>query len=142
MQGLVRNAQVAQLSARVQQLTAHLQTHRKDFACRRGLVILLGQRRRLMQYLYKVNRWAPKPYTMFMVNRWARGPAHLACTLRAFSCMTQEHPVAPHLLHTCKHAAAILPKKAGTLCKSCEAHADTLRRPIYDEVLETLGVRR
>ncbi|KAK9831505.1 hypothetical protein WJX81_003689 [Elliptochloris bilobata] len=48
--------QVAQLTARVQQLTAHLQTHRKDFACRRGLVILLGQRRRLMKYLYNVNR--------------------------------------------------------------------------------------
>ena len=55
---IVCHAQVAQLSARVQQLTAHLQTHRKDFACRRGLVILLGQRRRLMQYLYKVNRCA------------------------------------------------------------------------------------
>ena len=55
------DAQVAQLSARVQQLTAHLQTHRKDFACRRGLVILLGQRRRLMQYLYKVNRCARHP---------------------------------------------------------------------------------
>ena len=57
----MRGAQVAQLSARVQQLTAHLQTHRKDFACRRGLVILLGQRRRLMQYLYKVNRCAHTP---------------------------------------------------------------------------------
>jgi ribosomal protein S15 len=51
--------QVAQLTARVSQLTTHLQEHRKDFACRRGLVILLGQRRRLMKYLYMTNRRAP-----------------------------------------------------------------------------------
>ena len=52
--------QVAQLTARVQQLTTHLQEHRKDYACRRGLVILLGQRRRLMKYLYNVNRCASR----------------------------------------------------------------------------------
>ena len=48
--------QVAQLTARVEQLTVHLQAHRKDYATRLGLVILLGQRRRLMKYLYDSNR--------------------------------------------------------------------------------------
>jgi small subunit ribosomal protein S15 len=48
--------QIARISARVLQLTAHLKEHRKDFAATRGLVILLGQRRRLLTYLYKHNR--------------------------------------------------------------------------------------
>ncbi|KAK9917922.1 hypothetical protein WJX75_009631 [Coccomyxa subellipsoidea] len=48
--------QIARISARVTQLTGHLQTHRKDYATTRGLVILLGQRRRLLTYLYKHNR--------------------------------------------------------------------------------------
>ncbi|EIE27524.1 hypothetical protein COCSUDRAFT_21435 [Coccomyxa subellipsoidea C-169] len=48
--------QIARISARVLQLTEHLQTHRKDYASTRGLVILLGQRRRLLTYLYKHNR--------------------------------------------------------------------------------------
>lgn len=49
--------QIARISARVTQLTGHLQTHRKDYATTRGLVILLGQRRRLLTYLYKHNRY-------------------------------------------------------------------------------------
>ncbi len=48
--------QIARISARVTQLTGHLQTHRKDYASTRGLIILLGQRRRLLQYIYKHNR--------------------------------------------------------------------------------------
>lgn len=48
--------QIARISARVVQLTEHLQTHRKDYASTRGLMILLGQRRRLLTFLYKQNR--------------------------------------------------------------------------------------
>ena len=48
--------QIARISARVSQLTAHLKQHRKDFGATRGLVALLGQRRRLMTYIYKENR--------------------------------------------------------------------------------------
>ncbi|CAL8463454.1 g2988 [Coccomyxa elongata] len=48
--------QIARLTARVNQLTGHLQTHRKDYASTRGLIIILGQRRRLLQYIYKHNR--------------------------------------------------------------------------------------
>lgn len=48
--------QIAQLSARVIQLTGHLQTHKKDFASRRGLLAALATRKRLMQYLLKKDR--------------------------------------------------------------------------------------
>lgn len=50
--------QVARLSARVTQLTGHLQTHRKDYAATRGLMAILSQRRRLLRYLYKHDRAA------------------------------------------------------------------------------------
>ncbi|CAK0738860.1 hypothetical protein CVIRNUC_001103 [Coccomyxa viridis] len=48
--------QIARLSARVLQLTSHLKEHRKDYAATRGLVKLLGQRRRLMTYIYQESR--------------------------------------------------------------------------------------
>ena len=43
--------QVALLSARISHLTEHLKTHKKDFHSRRGLLIMVGQRRRLLDYL-------------------------------------------------------------------------------------------
>jgi small subunit ribosomal protein S15 len=43
--------QVAILSERIRNLTEHLNTHKKDFHSRRGLLILVGQRRRLLDYL-------------------------------------------------------------------------------------------
>jgi small subunit ribosomal protein S15 len=43
--------QVALLTERIQQLTAHLAVHRKDHHTQRGLLILVGQRRRLLKYL-------------------------------------------------------------------------------------------
>jgi small subunit ribosomal protein S15 len=48
--------QVAQLSSRVLHLTAHLQANRKDYACQRGLVAVLAQRKSLLQYLYRENK--------------------------------------------------------------------------------------
>jgi small subunit ribosomal protein S15 len=47
--------QVAILSERVANLTEHLKTHQKDFASRRGLLMMVGQRRRLLDYLRKTN---------------------------------------------------------------------------------------
>eukprot|EP01023_Acetabularia_acetabulum_P055615 TRINITY_DN64350_c0_g1_i1.p1 TRINITY_DN64350_c0_g1~~TRINITY_DN64350_c0_g1_i1.p1 ORF type:complete len:156 (-),score=18.11 TRINITY_DN64350_c0_g1_i1:122-556(-) len=44
--------QIARMTVRVKQLTAHLQEHRKDFSSRRGLMGVLNKRRRLLQYLY------------------------------------------------------------------------------------------
>ena len=44
--------QVALFSARIEQLTAHLSTHAKDHHSRRGLLRLVGKRRRLLDYLH------------------------------------------------------------------------------------------
>lgn len=43
--------QVAVLSERITNLTEHLKTHKKDFASRRGLLMMVGRRRRLLDYL-------------------------------------------------------------------------------------------
>ncbi|TMJ94528.1 MAG: 30S ribosomal protein S15 [Actinobacteria bacterium] len=45
--------QVALLSRRIEELTEHLRAHRKDHHSRRGLLKLVGQRRRLLNYLQK-----------------------------------------------------------------------------------------
>ncbi len=47
--------QVAILSERIRNLTEHLQTHKKDFHSRRGLLVMVGQRRRLLDYLKRKN---------------------------------------------------------------------------------------
>ena len=43
--------QVAILSERINNLTEHLKIHHKDFHSRRGLLMMVGQRRRLLDYL-------------------------------------------------------------------------------------------
>ncbi len=43
--------QVALLTDRITQLSAHLQTHRKDFNSRQGLLKMVSRRRRLLEYL-------------------------------------------------------------------------------------------
>ena len=45
--------QVAILSGRIDDLAGHLKVHRKDFHSRRGLLVMIGQRRRLLAYLKK-----------------------------------------------------------------------------------------
>jgi small subunit ribosomal protein S15 len=47
--------QIALLSERVNYLTEHLKMHKKDFHSRRGLLKLVGQRRRLLDYLMKTD---------------------------------------------------------------------------------------
>lgn len=51
--------QVAMLSKRISDLTEHLKTHKHDHHSRRGLLLLVGRRRRLLQYLAKkdINRY-------------------------------------------------------------------------------------
>ncbi len=43
--------QVALLTARINELTEHLRDHKKDHHSRRGLLMLVGKRRRLLKYL-------------------------------------------------------------------------------------------
>ena len=45
--------QIALLTERINYLTEHFKTHRKDFHSRRGLLMMIGQRRRLLSYLKK-----------------------------------------------------------------------------------------
>ena len=45
--------QIALLSHRISHLTEHLKTHKHDHHSRRGLLLLVGQRRRLLNYLNK-----------------------------------------------------------------------------------------
>ncbi len=51
--------QVAILTERILNLTEHMQTHKKDFHSRRGLLVMVGQRRRLLDYL---NSKSPERY--------------------------------------------------------------------------------
>ncbi len=48
--------QVALLTERITHLTEHLKTHKKDHASRRGLLMLVGKRSRLLKYLTKKDR--------------------------------------------------------------------------------------
>ena len=47
--------QIALLTTRVNELTEHLRAHAKDHYSRRGLLKLVGQRRRLLDYLQRTN---------------------------------------------------------------------------------------
>jgi len=62
--------QIALLTARIQQLTAHFTVHRKDFHSRRGLNVLVGRRRRLLQYLRRTN---PRRYARLIQELNIRG---------------------------------------------------------------------
>ena len=45
--------QVAMLSQKIAELTEHLKSNQKDFQCKRGLLMMVGQRKRLLAYLKK-----------------------------------------------------------------------------------------
>ena len=45
--------QVALLTARIKELTEHLKTHKKDQSSRRGLIMMVNKRRKLLSYLKK-----------------------------------------------------------------------------------------
>lgn len=62
--------QIALLTERIKRLTEHLKTHKKDFHSRRGLYLLVGQRRRLLKYL---KREDPKRYATLIRELGIRG---------------------------------------------------------------------
>ena len=47
--------QIALLTSRINHLTEHMRSHKKDYACRRGLLGLVSRRRRLLDYLRKID---------------------------------------------------------------------------------------
>lgn len=47
--------QIAQLTARIEHLTEHFRTHKKDHHGRRGLLKMVGRRRRLLQYIRRTD---------------------------------------------------------------------------------------
>jgi small subunit ribosomal protein S15 len=49
------DVQVALLTQRINHLTEHLQTNKKDHSSRRGLLMMVGQRRRLLDYLHETD---------------------------------------------------------------------------------------
>ncbi len=53
------DVQIALLTQRINRLTEHLQQNQRDHGSRRGLIMLVGQRRRLLDYLHRtdVNRY-------------------------------------------------------------------------------------
>ena len=49
------DGQIALLTQRINELSEHLQKYKKDFSSRRGLLMMVGQRRRLLDYLHKTD---------------------------------------------------------------------------------------
>ena len=47
--------QIAILTTRINGLTEHMRTHKKDYASRRGLLSMVSRRRRLLDYLKKID---------------------------------------------------------------------------------------
>ncbi len=48
--------QISILTERIRELTEHLRQHKHDFASRRGLVLMVGKRNRLLRYVARTNR--------------------------------------------------------------------------------------
>ena len=59
------DVQVAVITGRINELNRHLQVHKKDHHTRRGLLKLVGQRRRLLNY---IGRTAPTRYRALLTN--------------------------------------------------------------------------
>jgi len=49
------DVQIALLTERINHLTEHLQANKKDHSSRRGLLMMVGQRRRLLDYLHRID---------------------------------------------------------------------------------------
>lgn len=75
--------QVARLTARIEQISSHLANNKKDYAARRGLEAILSQRKSLLQYVYRADRWGGMRCAK-EGGRWVRwrAEAHTPCRQR------------------------------------------------------------
>lgn len=64
------DVQVAMLTERINRLSSHLQTNKKDFASRRGLLKMIGRRKRLLSYILNQN---PVRYRELITRLGIRG---------------------------------------------------------------------
>lgn len=64
------DVQIAMLTARINKLSAHLQANKKDYSSRRGLLKMIGRRKRLMGYLLKQD---PERYRSLIQRLGIRG---------------------------------------------------------------------
>ena len=64
------DVQIAILTARIRQLSDHIKVHKHDYASERGLLVMVGRRRRLMRYL---NRKNPERYRELVARLGIRG---------------------------------------------------------------------
>jgi small subunit ribosomal protein S15 len=64
------DVQVAMLTARINQLSAHLKSNSKDHSSRRGLLKMIGRRKRLLSYIIKSN---PDHYRSLITRLGIRG---------------------------------------------------------------------
>src|SRR5678815_3801677 len=71
--------QIAILSERIAYLTEHFKTHQKDHASRRGLMKIVGKRRRLLDYLRRYNVDRYKDAVSYTHLRAHETPEHLVC---------------------------------------------------------------
>ena len=82
-------AQVALLTKRIADLTEHLKVHKHDHHSRRGLLLLVGRRRRLLKYVAQVDvdalplaDRAPRPASLTRSRPQMFGPGSLRCNVR------------------------------------------------------------
>jgi small subunit ribosomal protein S15 len=64
------DVQIAMLTDRIQSLTKHLQVNKKDHSSRRGLLKMIGQRKRLLAY---INAGSPEKYRAIITRLGIRG---------------------------------------------------------------------
>src|SRR3954465_15132900 len=70
------DVQIALLTQRINQLTEHLQANKKDHSSRRGLLKMVGQRRRLLDYLHTTDTGRYQAVTKKLkLRKWLRGRA-------------------------------------------------------------------
>ncbi len=63
-------SQIAMMTVRIRELTEHVKVHKKDNHSRRGLVMLVAKRRKLMKYLRRTN---PQSYVQILKDLSIRG---------------------------------------------------------------------